>query len=141
MCPRLHLRLRACALHNLQASQNTQSSSEVTVALMTLETALNAASMHRIPTPSTTDGMPSPSAAIASVGVIITAGTAAPAATSRGVVPRSCAAGAGPLTKARQRRATHAARATQAVISLEERAMIERVAAWFGWLRHRSALA
>ena len=87
--------------------------------------------VHRIPTPSTTDGMPSPSAAIAAVGVIITAGTAAPAATSRGVVPRSCAAGAGPLTKARQRRATHAARATQAVISLEERAMIERVA-WRG---------
>ena len=85
--------------------------------------------VHRIPTPSTTDGMPSPSAAIAAVGVIITAGTAAPAATSRGVVPRSCAAGAGPLTKARQRRATHAARATQAVISLEERAMMERVAA------------
>ena len=88
--------------------------------------------MHRIPTPSTTDGMPSPSAAIAAVGVIITAGTAAPAATSRGVVPRSCAAGAGPLTKAMQRRATQAARATQAVISLEERAMIERVAAWRG---------
>ena len=78
-----------------------------------------------MPTPSTTDGMPSPSAAIAAVGVIMTTGTAAPAATSRGVLPRSCVAGAGLPRKARLRRAPHAARATHAVISLEERAMIK----------------
>ena len=92
---------------------------------MTLETALKAASMQRMPTPSTTDGMPSPSAAIAAVGVIMTAGTAAPPATSSGVLPRSCVTGAGPLRKARLCKAMHATRATQAVISLEERAILD----------------
>ena len=57
------------------------------MALMTLETTLKAASMQRIPTPKTTEG--APSAAMAAVGVIRTAGTAAAAATSSGV-PRSC---------------------------------------------------
>ena len=93
----------------------------MTVALMTLETALKAASMQRMPTPKTTEGMP-PSAAMAAVGVMRTAGTAAPAAISRGV-PRSCACGPGAPRKATLRSATNVTSATHSVISLDERAM------------------
>ena len=76
-----------------------------------------------MPTPSTTEGMPSPSAAMAAVGVRSAAGTAALAAISRGV-PRSCACGAGALRKAMlHRSAMHAAIATQRVIRVDERAM------------------
>ena len=99
----------------------TQSSSEVTVALMTLETALKAASMQRMPTPKTTEGAP-PSAAMAAVGVMRTAGTAALAAISRGV-PRSCACGPGAPRKATLRSATNATSVTHSVINLDERAM------------------
>lgn len=93
---------------------------------MTLETALKAANMQRIPTPKTTEGMP-PSAAMAAVGVMRTAGTAAPAAISSGV-PRSCACGAGAFKKATlQWRATHATSAMHKVISFDERAMAKMV--------------
>lgn len=101
---------------------DSQSSSEVTVALMTLDTALKAASMQRMPTPKTTEGA-LPSAAIAAVGVMRTAGTAAPAISSG--VPRSCG-GAVPR-KAMLRRARHANSATHPVISLDERAMASRL--------------
>ena len=101
---------------------DSQSSSEVTVALMTLDTALIAASMQRMPTPKTTEGA-LPSAAIAAVGVMRTAGTAAPAISSG--VPRSCS-GAVPR-KAMLRRARHANSATHPVISLDERAMASRL--------------
>lgn len=97
-----------------------QSNSEVMVALMTLETALKAASMQRMPTPNTTEG--APSAAIAAVGVMRTAGTAAPAAISSGV-PRSCACGPGAPRNATLRTATNATSATHSVINLDERAM------------------
>ena len=98
------------------------------VALMTLETALKAASMQRMPTPKTTEGMP-PSAAMAAVGVMRTAGTAAPAAISRGV-PRSCACGPGAPRKATLRSATNATSATHSVISLDERAMAKPLQSW-----------
>lgn len=45
-----------------------QSSSEVTVALITLETTLKAANIQSMPTPRTTEGIP-PSAAMAALGV------------------------------------------------------------------------
>ena len=95
---------------------------------MTLETALKAASMQRMPTPKTTEGMP-PSAAMAAVGVMRTAGTAAPAAISRGV-PRSCACGPGAPRKATLRSATNATSATHSVISLDERAMAKPLQSW-----------
>ena len=91
------------------------------MALMTLDTALKAASMQRMPTPKTTEGAP-PSAAIAAEGVIRTAGTAAPAISSG--VPRSCG-GAVPR-KAMLRRARQASSPTHPVISLDERAMASR---------------
>ena len=89
---------------------------------MTLETALKAASMQRMPTPNTTEG--APSAAMAAVGVMRTAGTAAPAAISSGV-PRSCACGPGVPRNATLRTATNATSATHSVINLDERAMAE----------------
>ena len=89
---------------------------------MTLETALKAASMQRMPTPNTTEG--APSAAMAAVGVMRTAGTAAPAAISSGV-PRSCACGPGVPRNATLRTATNATSATHSVINLDERAVAE----------------
>lgn len=82
---------------------------------MTLETALKAANIQRMPTPKTTDGTP-PSAAIAAVGVISIADvpTAAAVATGRGV----CGA-----AKLRPWKARRAMEATSKVISLDERAM------------------
>lgn len=90
------------------------------VALMTLETTLKAASAQRTPTPSTTEGTPSPSAADAAAGVKRIAGTVALAASM--AVPRSwlgvSGAGAGAPTKARLRKAVQNARTTQTVASL-----------------------